>query len=190
MCGVEARGLRDRECTGCPDVDGVVSAIRGYLQDIERAVVSSGGALSDARATISLSRAYLDGNASDRARRDDAAFGAFRRVIACHIEPPEWIATLHDTDAGVEAALHALEHRVTSPWMLLVRATASLCAQWGVTAANEVGRRQRMEKSREWARLVFLAWRELADGARAGAAASRAGVGVSFRVSRNRFAAV
>ena len=158
------------ECAGCPDVEGVVGTIRGHLQDIERAVVSSGGALSDTRSTIARARAYLDGSAPDRARRDDEAFAAFRRVVACHIEPPDWIASHHATDADAEAALHALEQRIISPWLLLVRATSSLCAQWGATAANEVGRRRLMEESREWARLVLIAWRELADGARAGAA--------------------
>ena len=41
---------------------------------------------------------------------------------------------------------------------------------WERAAATEVGRRKQVEESREWLRVILIAWREVADTVTAGAA--------------------
>ena len=108
---------------------------------------------------------------TQRAAKPAADSAAVRRVIAIDLPPPPPLA---DDAAAERQERAALAKALAAELRRLVMAVAAAEDTWRDAAAPVVRAREGREERREWLRLVLRAWREVADGRRAGAARCRA----------------
>ena len=152
----------------CESLD--VNAIRAEVQSIERQIVSMGGATSDLRAVVARAHAYLATDVAPRSAHPAEGWDALRRLIACDVPAPDWALPGGLTEDEVAAARKDRDKRMVGEFMHLVGLASDLRAAWQEAAAPRVAWRDRMEASRGILRVIMRAWREVADGARAGTA--------------------
>ena len=164
-----ARHVLGGECSCMPDADRAAARAAGPVRAMMRAVCDAGGLGSALHEQLGRALTYLV--APERAHADEADFGAYQAVVAGDLPRVDW-PLAQGTDA--EQLTRAREELagVLAPCAIAVGAECEdMRRQWHAATRREVARRDERDANRDWLRLCMRAWREVADGVPAGAAA-------------------
>ena len=163
----DLRHILGGECTGGDMHEDTMKKVLEIVTIIEKRIVEAGGATSELRGQVNMARSYLSCRREDKAGRPDSEWEALRSMIACDVTGPEWLGMGEDNKEIKER--RELTKDLVGPWIALLEEMEQVRIRWKECSIKEVTRRNNMEKGRETLRLIMRAWREVADGVKAGA---------------------
>ena len=167
----DARHVLGGECPSvlyaAEDAAKASASLRGML----RCVASAGGQASTLFSQLAAAEAYISAPAGTRALKPEDEWRAYQRVVAGDLDRPDW--PMGDGDAHAAASeREVLARRLAE---CIVEGVGMSCAHmqrgWRDASRPVVEWRERREAGRGLMRVCLRAWREVADGVQAGAAA-------------------
>ena len=164
----DARHVLGGECSSLPRA--AEAAAHGETAAAVRAMMgrvsAMGGRASSLFAQLEAAAAYLSATAAERPDLPDAAFQAYRRVVAGDLDGPDWRLTPDAEGEEVEGRVReALADELASGAIGVGACCHALQQLWTRAAQRAVAWRERREAGRDMLlRLCVRAWREVADG--------------------------
>lgn len=167
----DARHVLGGECPGVPRAAEATAAAAASVRGMLRCVASAGGRASTLFAQLEAAAAYLAAPAAARAEQPEAHWRAYQRVVAGDLERPDWPMGAGDVEAAAVERQELAQHLANC----VVEGVGVSCEQlrcaWRDATQPVVSWRARREAGRGLMRVCMRAWREVADGLPAGAAA-------------------
>ena len=182
-------GARDEDATAAPLADKLATlqhimggectrkgssteyrAAVGRLSDATGAICRklrrAGGVGTDLWDTVTRADAYIKAHTPT----DAHGWDALRDMLACNVPNPRWAVPGGLTPKEEREHNKLLDASITKEWGELLNAAEEVRICWRDMTRAVVTARERMDSGRGMLRLVIRAWRETADGIRAGAA--------------------
>ena len=167
----DARHILGGECPGVSCAEENAAEASASVRGMQRCVAAAGGRASTLFMQLEAAGAYIAAPAAARAAQPEARWRAYLRVVAGDLERPDWPM------GGGDARTAAAERDELAATLAthIVEGAGVSCARvqrgWRDETRSVVSRRERREAGRGLMRVCMRAWREVADGVLAGAAA-------------------
>ena len=156
------------ECTAVADTARATAEAAECVRRMQQLVASAGGRASTLMEQLGAAYAYLRASTARRQSMSEQHWHAWRRVVAADLDGPDWPMAQHGGHEAEEKARAELAKELAKLGQAAGQCCEGLRRGWLHTASAEIEYRDQQEAMREWFRLVLRAWREQADGARAG----------------------
>ena len=167
----DARHILGGECPCVPHADEDAAKARASVRGMQRCVAAAGGRASTLFKQLEEAEAYIAAPTAARAAQPERGWHAYLRVVAGDLERPDW--PMGDGDARTATAER--DELAATLAKCVVDGVGVSCTNmqqgWREETRLVVSWRERREAGRGLMRVCMRAWREVADGVLAGAAA-------------------